>query len=48
MTACRGALNLKGEHFPCQEEAGHLGWPHRNGDAEAIWVGEPGWDDSKQ
>ena len=41
-----GALNIMGEHFPCQqmdqmtpESTSHEGWAHSNRDAEAIWQG---------
>lgn len=45
---CPSALNIKGEHFPCQTlrdmatldgspATNHDGWAHSNSDAEAIW-----------
>ena len=45
---CPAALNIKGEHFPCQQmehmapgSEGHDGWAHSNRDAEAIWHESP-------
>lgn len=45
---CPAALNIKGEHFPCQQmdqmaagSEGHAGWAHSNRDAEAIWIDNP-------
>lgn len=48
---CPAALNIKGEHFPCQQldhmgtldgspATSHEGWAHSNRDAEAIWMSE--------
>ena len=44
---CPAALNIAGEHFPCQQmehmapgSVGHDGWPHSNRDAEAIWCSD--------
>ena len=37
MSACKAALNVAGQHYPCAEPAGHSGWPHANPDARAIW-----------
>ena len=34
---CPDALNIKGEHFPCQVDSPHPGLAHSNRDAEAIW-----------
>jgi hypothetical protein len=38
---CRGALNIAGEHFPCDwptdENGRHDGWAHANKVAQAIW-----------
>ncbi len=41
----KAALNIKGEHFPCEqmeqmstESTSHDGWPHSNKAAEAIWT----------
>lgn len=48
MSNCPAALNIKGEHFPCQQmdqmtegSVGHDGWAHSNRDAEAIWIDDP-------
>lgn len=42
---CPAALNIKGEHFPCDwptDDSGqHSGWAHANRDAEAIWTEDP-------
>ena len=42
---CRGALNIRGEHFGCDwptDEAGHhYGWAHANMLAQAIWATDP-------
>ena len=42
---CPAALNIKGDHFPCQTmqdmapgSVNHDGWAHSNRDAEAIWA----------
>lgn len=40
---CKGALNIKGEHFPCDwqptdADGTHKGWGHTNKDAEAVWT----------
>lgn len=42
---CKAALNIKGEHFPCQTmrymapgSTSHDGWAHSNRDADAVWV----------
>ena len=42
---CTAALNIKGEHFPCQTmeqmapgSTGHDGWAHSNSEADAIWA----------
>lgn len=40
---CPAALNIKGEHFPCDEpldENGRHGWAHNSRAAEAIWQGD--------
>lgn len=34
---CTHALIVKGEHFWCDEEAGHTGWPHGSVAAQTIW-----------
>lgn len=38
---CPGALNLRGEHFPCDwptdPRGRHDGWGHTNKDAQALW-----------
>ena len=51
-TACPAALDIKGEHYPCDSPAPHDGWAHSNRAAEAIWAsdrdpvpGMPAWDD---
>lgn len=49
---CPSALNIKGEHFPCQQmehmapgSTSHDGWAHSNRDAEAIWTNDSGpWE----
>ena len=40
MAACKAALNIKGEHFPCDIDTPHPGLPHGNKDAEAIWCSD--------
>lgn len=42
---CPAALNIKGEHFPCDwmdqmapGSIGHVGWAHANREAQAIWT----------
>lgn len=44
---CAAALNLAGEHFPCQTmdqmadgSENHDGWAHSNRDAEALWCSD--------
>jgi len=44
---CPAALNIAGEHFPCQQmqhmaegSTNHDGWAHSNMDAEAIWASD--------
>lgn len=44
---CPAALDIKGEHFPCQQmeqmapgSTNHDGWAHSNRDAEAIWASD--------
>jgi hypothetical protein len=41
---CRAALNIKGQHYPCDwdtnDEGKHPGWAHSNVDARAIWIGD--------
>lgn len=37
-TKCSGALNVKGEHFPCELTSPHPGWAHSSKGAEAIWT----------
>lgn len=45
MTDCPAALNIKGEHFPCDWpsniDGAHPGFAHANRDAEAIWADDP-------
>jgi len=42
-TACKAALMLSGEHFPCDwpvdEDGRHDGWAHANKAASALWKG---------
>lgn len=42
---CRGALNIRGEHFGCDwptdQQGHHLGWAHTNMAAQAIWASDP-------
>lgn len=44
-TLCPAALNIKGEHFPCDwpadEQGKHPGFAHANAAAEAIWADDP-------
>lgn len=40
MSQCKAALNIKGEHFPCDQEAPHTGWAHGNRGAGAIWCSD--------
>ncbi|GAC1521630.1 MAG: hypothetical protein NVS3B1_06050 [Marmoricola sp.] len=35
---CRAALNIKGEHFPCDISGGH--GTHGNTDAQAVWASD--------
>jgi hypothetical protein len=39
--SCPAALNLAGEHFPCDwptdENGLHEGWAHTNQEAKAVW-----------
>jgi len=42
---CPAAINIAGEHFPCQQmehmaegSKNHDGWAHSNRDAQAIWT----------
>lgn len=41
MSECKAALNIKGEHFPCDwptdDNGRHDGWGHSNKEAQAIW-----------
>lgn len=44
---CPAALNIAGEHFPCQQmdhmaegSEGHDGWAHSNREAQAIWCSD--------
>lgn len=41
---CPAALNLEGEHFPCDwptdERGKHSGWAHTNKKAQAQWRGD--------
>lgn len=42
MAACTAALNVMGEHFPCDlDRAPHPGLAHGNRDAQAIWTDDP-------
>lgn len=34
---CDAALNIRGEHFPCELQPPHTGWGHQNKKAEALW-----------
>ena len=34
---CDGALIIKGAFYMCDEERGHLGWPHGNAEVGAVW-----------
>jgi hypothetical protein len=34
---CTHALIVKGEHFWCDEEAGHTSWPHGSVAVQTIW-----------
>lgn len=41
---CHGALDIAGEHFPCEQmqqmvegSKDHDGWAHSNAAAQAIW-----------
>lgn len=36
---CEGVLNIRGEHFECDNPAPHHGWAHGNKAAQAIWAG---------
>jgi hypothetical protein len=40
MSDCKAALNIKGEAFPCDQEAPHPGWAHGNKEAGAIWCSD--------
>lgn len=44
-TSCAAALNIKGEHFPCDwptdSDGTHSGWAHANRAAGAIWTDDP-------
>ena len=37
---CTAALNIKGEHFACDNPQPHDGWAHSNRAAEAIWASD--------
>lgn len=39
---CVAAVNLKGEHIPCQGSDTHKGLAHWNKEHEMIWVGDEG------
>jgi hypothetical protein len=48
MHTCPAALNIAGEHFPCdwmeqmaEGSTNHEGWAHSNKDAQAIWTADP-------
>lgn len=34
---CIGALNVKGQHYPCDYAEYHEGWAHSNKELGAIW-----------
>ena len=34
---CTHALIVKGEHFWCDEQADHTGWPHGSTTAQTVW-----------
>lgn len=38
---CPASLNIKGEHFPCDQLANHPGLAHSSRAAEAIWHEDP-------
>lgn len=35
---CNAALNIVGEHYPCEMDAPHPGLAHASGPAGAIWT----------
>jgi hypothetical protein len=41
MSDCAAALNLKGQHYPCDwpsdDDGKHDGWAHANSAAGAVW-----------
>lgn len=40
---CRAAVNIRGEHAPCDLHLGsQTGWLHANAEHELIWCGEVG------
>jgi len=45
---CPAALNVSGEHFPCDwpvgEDGEHKGWAHTNKEAQAVWTSDPRFD----
>ena len=42
MSKCPAALNIKGEHFDCDEEAPHDGLAHASRSGQAIWTEDRG------
>lgn len=38
LPSCRGALNIKGEHFGCDLQYPHTGLACSSGEAQAIWA----------
>jgi hypothetical protein len=36
---CHAAIIIRGEHFWCDQQTGHTGWPHGSTAAETIWRG---------
>jgi hypothetical protein len=45
---CPAALNVLGEHFPCDwptdSDGQHRGFAHSNADAHALWTDDPAVD----
>jgi hypothetical protein len=33
-------LNLRGEHYQCEQAGPHQGWAHDNAAANAVWAAE--------
>lgn len=42
---CNAAINIKGEHFWCDNKFPHRGWPHGSTAAETIWRGSSAAED---